>query len=82
MLYCCSMPAYERPNLEKEFIRMERPAKRNATDYISLFYMHLVPLAATKELCYFILAQFSAHPVKGSVHGTRFYIKPSTRVAD
>ena len=82
MLYCCSVPAYECPNLEKEYIRMERPAMRNATDYISLFYMPLVPLAATKELGYFILAQFSAHPVKRSVHGTSFNIKPSTRVAD
>ena len=82
MLYCCSVPAYERPNLEKEFIRMERTAKRNATDHISLFCMPLVPLTATKELGYFILAQFSAHPVKRSVHGTCFNIKPSTRVAD
>ena len=80
--YLCSVPAYECPNLEKEFIRMERPTKRNAADYIPSFYMLLVSLAATKELCYFILAQFSAHPVKGSVHGTRFNIKPTTRVAD
>ena len=82
MLYCCSVPAYERPNLEKEFIRMERTAMRNATDHISEFCMPLVPLAATKELGYFILAQFSAHPVKRSVHGTGLNIKPSTRVAD
>ncbi len=82
MLYCCSVPAYECPNLEKEFIRMERTAMRTARDYISLFYMPLVPLAATKELGYFILAQFSAHPVKRSVHGTGLNIKPSTRVAD
>ena len=82
MLYCCSVPAYERPNLEKEYIRMERTAMRNARDYISLFYMPLVPLAATKELGYFILAQFSAHPVERSVDGTRFNIKPTTRVAN
>ena len=82
MLYYCSVPAYERPNLEKEYIRMERTAMRNARDYISLFYMPLVPLAATKELGYFILAQFSAHPVKRSVHGTCFNVESATRVAD
>ena len=81
MLYCCSVPAYERPNLEKESISLSVRKAETLQDAF-LILLALVPLAATKELCYFILAQFSAHPVKGSVNGTRFNIKPTTRVAD
>ena len=50
-----------------------------------LFYrcvLALIPLAATKELCYFILAQFTTHPVESSVNGTSFNIESATRVTN
>ena len=47
-----------------------------------LILLGLVPLAATKELCYLILAQFTTHPVERSVDGTCFNIESATRVAN